>query len=111
VAVSPRAIEAVGLPRGPDRLARFREWLEQEHIFGYGLILPALSLLTCLVVYPFGMAIWFSLSDYWVGSPGSFVGNANYREILDAMWLFTDKFERARARFEEIKAQETGKGR
>ena len=32
--------------------------------------------------------------------------SATYREILDAMWLFTDKFERARAAFAEIKAQE-----
>jgi hypothetical protein len=32
--------------------------------------------------------------------------SATFREILDAMWLFNDKFERARARFEEIKAQE-----
>ena len=30
--------------------------------------------------------------------------SATYREILDAMWLFTDKFERARAAFAEIKA-------
>jgi len=29
-----------------------------------------------LVAYPFGMAIYFSLSDYWVGSPGQFVGLA-----------------------------------
>jgi len=29
----------------------------------------------------------------------------NYREILDAMWLFNEKFERAQARFSEIKAQ------
>jgi hypothetical protein len=29
--------------------------------------------------------------------------SATYRDILDAMWLFTDKFERARAIFEEIK--------
>jgi multiple sugar transport system permease protein len=28
------------------------------------------------------MAIYFSLSDYWVGSPGGFVGLANYQEIL-----------------------------
>jgi multiple sugar transport system permease protein len=28
------------------------------------------------------MAIWFSLSDYWVGSPGPFVGLTNYRDIL-----------------------------
>ena len=37
--------------------------------------------------------------------------SATFREILDAMWLFTDKFERARARFEEIKAQEKGRAR
>jgi multiple sugar transport system permease protein len=46
------------------------------------LILPAIMLLVCLVAYPFGMAIWFSLSDYWVGSPGPFVGLTNYRDIL-----------------------------
>jgi hypothetical protein len=32
--------------------------------------------------------------------------SASFREILDAMWLFNDKFERALARFDEIK---TGK--
>jgi hypothetical protein len=37
--------------------------------------------------------------------------SATFREILDAMWLFNDKFERARARFEEIKAQERGQAR
>jgi hypothetical protein len=31
--------------------------------------------------------------------------SANYREILDAMWLFNEKFERAQAKFNEIKAQ------
>jgi hypothetical protein len=30
--------------------------------------------------------------------------SASYREIMDAMWLFNEKFERARAKFEEIKA-------
>ena len=30
--------------------------------------------------------------------------SATYREILDAMWLFDDKFARARARFAEVKA-------
>jgi hypothetical protein len=34
--------------------------------------------------------------------------SATMREILDAMWLFTPKFERARALYEEIKAQEKG---
>jgi hypothetical protein len=31
--------------------------------------------------------------------------SANYREILDAMWLFNEKFERALIKFNQIKAQ------
>ena len=31
--------------------------------------------------------------------------SATYREILDAMWLFNDKFQKALAKFNEIKAQ------
>jgi hypothetical protein len=34
--------------------------------------------------------------------------SATFREILDAMWLFNDKFERALAKFDEIKAQKKG---
>jgi len=79
--VGPRVLEAAGVPRG-GRLARVHEWWEQEHVFGYGLILPAFVLIACLVAYPFAMAVYFSLSDYWVGSPGQFVGLGNYREIL-----------------------------
>jgi multiple sugar transport system permease protein len=81
MAVGTRVLEAVG-PSQPGRFGRIRQWWEQEHVFGYGLILPALALLTGLVAYPFGMAIYFSLSDYWVGSPGAFVGLQNYRDIL-----------------------------
>ena len=32
--------------------------------------------------------------------------SATFREILDAMWLFNDKFERARTKFNEIKAEQ-----
>src|ERR671935_758384 len=81
MAVSPRVLEATGLPR-PGRLTRVREWWEQEHVFGYALIVPALLLIVCLVAYPFCMAIYFSLSDYWVGSPGKFIGLQNFRAIL-----------------------------
>ena len=31
--------------------------------------------------------------------------SATFREILDAMWLFNEKFERAQARYNEIRAQ------
>ena len=75
-------VVAAARPREPDRFSRLREWWEQEHVFGYGLIVPALVLLVTLVAFPFGMAIWFSLSDYWVGSPGGFVGLRNFRDIL-----------------------------
>jgi hypothetical protein len=34
--------------------------------------------------------------------------SATFREILNAMWLFNDKFERAQAKFNEIKAQRKG---
>jgi hypothetical protein len=36
--------------------------------------------------------------------------SATYREILDAMWLFTDKFESARAAYAEIKRGWAGQG-
>jgi hypothetical protein len=32
--------------------------------------------------------------------------SATFREVLDAMWLFNDKFERALSKFKEIKAQQ-----
>jgi hypothetical protein len=35
--------------------------------------------------------------------------SATFLEILDAMWLFTSKFERARTIYAEIKAQERGR--
>ena len=34
--------------------------------------------------------------------------SANFREILDAMWLFNEKFERALAKFNEVKAGRRG---
>jgi hypothetical protein len=34
--------------------------------------------------------------------------SATFRDVLDAMWLFNDKFERALAKFNEIKAQKKG---
>jgi multiple sugar transport system permease protein len=81
MSVGPQALEVAG-SSGAGRLTRLRDWWEREEVFGYGLILPALALLVSLVAFPFGMAIYFSLSDYWVGSPGSFVGLDNYRAIF-----------------------------
>jgi multiple sugar transport system permease protein len=81
ISTHPRVLETAGLAK-PGRLTRVREWWEQEHVFGYGLIVPALVLIAGLVAYPFGMAIYFSLSDYWVGSPGEFIGLQNFADVL-----------------------------
>jgi hypothetical protein len=37
--------------------------------------------------------------------------SATFREVLDAMWLFNDKFERALAKFNKVKAQQRGERR
>jgi len=34
--------------------------------------------------------------------------SATFREILDAMWLFNGKFERALSEFNEVKARPKG---
>jgi multiple sugar transport system permease protein len=34
------------------------------------------------IAYPFGLALWFSLSNAQVGEPGTFVGLANYAYLL-----------------------------
>jgi hypothetical protein len=37
--------------------------------------------------------------------------SATFRDVLDAMWLFNDKFERALAKFNEINTQQRGERR
>ena len=45
MAVGPRFLEEAGPPEA-GFLSRLREWWEREEVFGYGLILPALVLLS-----------------------------------------------------------------
>jgi multiple sugar transport system permease protein len=45
---------------------------------GYLMVAPIVICLLLLVVYPFLFAIWISFTDRMVGSPGKFVGLANY---------------------------------
>jgi multiple sugar transport system permease protein len=49
---------------------------------GYGFVLPAAIIMICLVVYPFALAIWFSLSDTLIGEKGRFIGLENFIYIL-----------------------------
>jgi multiple sugar transport system permease protein len=55
----------------------------RDQVVGYVLILPALILIASLIVYPFFYALWLSVSNAWVGSPGRFVGLANYLKLVN----------------------------
>jgi multiple sugar transport system permease protein len=52
--------------------------LEREAVLGYLLLAPALILIVIFMAYPFGLGIWFSLTDKLVGDPGQFVGLKNF---------------------------------
>ena len=52
--------------------------LSSEAAAGYGFIAPAAVLIVGLIGFPFGLALWFSVTETWVGRPGPFVGLANF---------------------------------
>jgi multiple sugar transport system permease protein len=58
--------------------------LEREHVLGYLLLAPALVLILIFMAYPFGLGIWFSLTDKLVGSAGQFVGLRNYAKSFQS---------------------------
>jgi multiple sugar transport system permease protein len=49
---------------------------------GYGFILPAVIVMVALVVYPFCLAIWFSVSDGLIGEKRHWLGLENFQWIL-----------------------------
>lgn len=57
-------------------------WLENEAVLGYVLMLPALLLIVVFIAYPFSLGVWMSLTDKVVGTPGNFVGLANFAKLL-----------------------------
>ena len=71
---------AVAPPPGLLR-SRLRRTLGPD-IDGYGFMLPAAVIMISLVLYPFGLAVWFSLSDSFIGEPSSFIGLENFVYIL-----------------------------
>ena len=57
---------------------RLREWLDREAMLGPLFVTPALLLLLVLVAYPFCMAVYFSLSDAFIGRPSHWIGFRNF---------------------------------
>jgi multiple sugar transport system permease protein len=57
---------------------RARELLDREQVLGPVFVTPALLLLLLLVAYPFGMALYFSVSNAFIGRPSHLVGFRNF---------------------------------
>jgi multiple sugar transport system permease protein len=63
---------------------RVREMLDRERILGPLFVTPALILLLLLVAYPFVMALYFSVSNAFIGRPSHFVGITNFIRLWDS---------------------------
>ena len=63
---------------------RLGEWLDREGVLGPLFVAPALLLLLVLVAYPFCMALYFSLSDAFIGRPSQFIGIRNFVNLWES---------------------------
>jgi hypothetical protein len=83
-----RLFELIQIVPSPTRSA-----LKSGNLFGYRVSDPTI------------MGFLRNNSMFTFGQADRAKTSASYREIFDAMWLFDDKFERALAKFNEIKAR------
>ena len=56
--------------------------MRSEAVAGWLFVAPAVLLLVTLVAYPSVLAVWFTLSDAWIGQRGRFVGLDNFVRLL-----------------------------
>jgi len=81
------AVGSVGVASAARRLpvrARVRELLDRERFLGPAFVGPALLLLLLLVAYPFAMALYFAVSNAFIGRPSHFVGLRNFVNLWDS---------------------------
>src|SRR3977135_3626272 len=77
--------DEIPVPRGRPRVAaRVRGWLDREPILGPVLVTPALLLLLLLVAYPFVMALYFSMSNAFIGRPSEFIGLRSFVKLWES---------------------------
>ena len=63
---------------------RVREMLDRERILGPAFITPAMILILLLVAYPFCMALYFALSNSFIGRPSHFIGLTNFVRLWES---------------------------
>jgi multiple sugar transport system permease protein len=73
---------AVAAPR-PTLRYRVGQMLERETILGPLFVTPAFILIVLLVAYPFCMALYFALSNAFIGRPSHLVGLRNFINLWD----------------------------
>jgi multiple sugar transport system permease protein len=78
------SLPATVAPVRPSWRAHAREVLDRERVLGPLFITPALILILLLVAYPFCMAIYFSLSNAFIGRPSHFIGLTNFVRLWDS---------------------------
>src|SRR5882762_4446527 len=79
--VKPKAVRAEEIRvtgARPGLVARVRALLDREEILGPVFVTPALLLLLLLVAYPFVVALYFSMSNAFIGRPSEFIGFRNF---------------------------------
>jgi len=68
----------------PGLVARVRALLDREEILGPVFVTPALLLLLLLVAYPFVVALYFSMSNAFIGRPSEFIGFRNFVKLWES---------------------------
>ncbi len=71
-------------PAVPRPRLRIRELLDRERFLGPAFVSPALLLIVLLVAYPFCMALYFALSNSFIGRPSHFVGLSNFVALWES---------------------------
>jgi multiple sugar transport system permease protein len=91
------AIGSVGIVTAaarPSLRARLSELLDRESWLGPIFVSPALLLLLLLVAYPFFMALYFSVSNAFIGRPSNFIGIRNFVRLWESE-AFRQTFQNA----------------
>src|SRR6516164_7372426 len=81
------AIGSVGIAtatRSTSLRSRISELLDRESWLGPIFVSPAMILILLLVAYPFCMALYFSVSNAFIGRPSSFIGIRNFINLWDS---------------------------
>jgi len=71
-------VDIAAAARRPSLRTRIGELLDREEWLGPIFVSPALILLLLLVAYPFCMALYFSVSNAFIGRPSHLIGLRNF---------------------------------